>query len=73
MVQTRYFYTGIHGTRVQDLLAAPHYPLRPDLTTPLPLGGAFEFSDMGWNNFGTLLEGFVVAPSTGQHHPCIRR
>jgi Ca2+-binding EF-hand superfamily protein len=60
-----YAWTGISGTRVADLTSNSRYPDKPHAITALTSGG-FEMRQRG-DNLGAMLEGFMVAPTTGAY------
>jgi len=60
----RQVYTGIGGTAIANLLAAPSYPGSPG-TTGYPT--SFQSPvDVG-DSYGTRMRGYVIAPATGNY------
>merc|ERR1711871_1196749 len=57
-----YAWTGIGGTRVQDLTKNKRFPNKPNIVRKLT-SGKFSVRQNG-NNMGALIEGFVSPPST---------
>eukprot|EP01049_Picozoa_sp_SAG25_P001220 SAG25_NODE_49_length_18832_cov_5.265841_2_plen_2407_part_00 len=60
-----YAWTGIGGTRVTDLTRNKRYPNSPNTVRRLTSGG-FQMQQRG-DNLGAMLEGFVMAPTTGTY------
>jgi hypothetical protein len=60
-----YAWTGISGTEVADLTSNSRYPDEPHAITALT-SGSFQMRQRG-DNLGAMLEGFMVAPTTGAY------
>ncbi|MEO1574628.1 MAG: PA14 domain-containing protein, partial [Pseudomonadota bacterium] len=60
----REMYTGIAGTSVVDLLAAPDYPDNPAVVEEM---GLFEGPTNVAENYGTRLRGIFYAPASGSY------
>eukprot|EP01047_Picozoa_sp_COSAG01_P020352 COSAG01_NODE_1157_length_11476_cov_87.701503_1_plen_1017_part_10 len=60
-----YRYTGINGTSVSNLISSIKYPNSPDSVRPVRKG-VFQI-DMEGHNWGAMIEGFVVAPASGDY------
>merc|ERR1719440_423533 len=60
-----YDWTNIGGTRIADLKKVKRFPNSPDNVLALTAGG-FEMAKRG-NNLGAMLEGYVVAPVSGDY------
>ena len=59
-------FDGINGSNVHDLTSANAFPQRPTRTVALT-NGSFEARSGHGHNYGTMLEGFVAAPTTGRY------
>eukprot|EP01049_Picozoa_sp_SAG25_P006404 SAG25_NODE_480_length_7508_cov_8.128627_3_plen_1083_part_01 len=60
-----YAWTGIGGTKVRDLTRNKRFPNSPNTVRRLT-NGRFQMRQRG-NNLGAMLEGFVLAPTTGTY------
>ena len=61
-------FDGINGSAVHDLTNTKAFPQRPTRTAALTKGGFEDRSAEGHGrNYGTMLEGFIAAPSTGRY------
>ena len=63
-VACEYQWNGIGGTKVRDLIRSPNYPSRPNRMVKLT--SKFSMTMKG-NNLGVMLEGFVLAPTSGAY------
>ena len=61
-----YYFDNINGAAVSDLTSNSNFPNNPTSTVSIT-SGAFESKHRNLENYGVLMEGFVVAPHTGSY------